>query len=109
MPAQAQRMSSLLALDKEFAPCRVKRRACEARSCEGVGRRRSESGVHGEGPTQGCGGQGKRGAHSEHAVHVVDLGRVETERLVDRRRVLPSRKAGMHNAGRGAARPAREA
>eukprot|EP00964_Phaeocystis_antarctica_P018609 scaffold10266_cov58-Phaeocystis_antarctica.AAC.4 len=51
--------------------------------------------VHGEGPTQGCGGQGTRGAHVEHVVHVCDLGRVEAERLVERVRLLPSRKAGM--------------
>eukprot|EP00964_Phaeocystis_antarctica_P096873 scaffold63096_cov53-Phaeocystis_antarctica.AAC.4 len=53
------------------------------------------TGVHGEGPTQGCGGQGTRGAHPEHAVHSRDLGRVEAERLVERLRELPSRKAGM--------------
>ena len=53
------------------------------------------SGMHGEGPTQGCGGQGTRGAHVEHVAHVRDLGRVEAERLVERPRVLPSRKAGM--------------
>ena len=58
------------------------------------------SGVHGEGPTQGCGGQGTRGAHKEHAVHVRDLGRVEAERLVERRRVLPSRKGGMQRGER---------
>ena len=39
-------------------------------------------------------GLGTRGAHREHAAHVRDLGRVEAERLVERRRVLPSRKAG---------------
>ena len=44
---------------------------------------------------KGCGGQGTRGAHSEHAVHVRHLGRVEAERLVERRRFLPSPKAGM--------------
>ena len=44
---------------------------------------------------QGCGGQGTRGAHREHALHGRDLGRVEAERLVERRRDLPSRKAGM--------------
>ena len=59
------------------------------------------SGMHGEGPTQGCqfGGQGTRGAHPEHAVYnqpavtvadAGDLGRVEAERLVERRRALPS-------------------
>ena len=30
--------------------------------------------MHGEGPTHGCGGQGTRGAHPEHAVHVNDAG-----------------------------------
>jgi len=52
-------------------------------------------GMHGEGPTQGCGGQGTRGAHLEHADHGRDAGRVEAERLVERKRELPSRKAGM--------------
>ena len=55
----------------------------------------SASGLHGEGLNQDCGGKGTRGAHREHGVHVRDLGRVEAERLVERRRVLPSRKAGM--------------
>ena len=43
----------------------------------------------------GFGGQSTRGAHAEHSAHVRDLGRVETERLVERLRALPSRKAGM--------------
>ena len=51
-------------------------------------------------PTQGCGGQGTRGAHLEHDSHVRDLGRVEAERLVERRRVLPSPKAGMRRGKR---------
>ena len=50
------------------------------------------NGMHGEGPTQGW---GTRGAHVEHVVHISDLGRVEAERLVERLRDLPSRKAGM--------------
>ena len=37
--------------------------------------------------------QGTRGAHPEHGLHVRDLGRVEAERLVERR-ALPSRKGG---------------
>eukprot|EP00964_Phaeocystis_antarctica_P046224 scaffold26677_cov59-Phaeocystis_antarctica.AAC.7 len=53
------------------------------------------SGAHGEGPTQGCGAQGMCGAHPEHLVHGRDLGGVEAERLVERLRVLPSRKRGM--------------
>ena len=53
----------------------------------------SACGVHEEGPTQGT-----RRAHVEHLLHGRDLGRVEAERLVERRRVLPSRKAGMRRA-----------
>ena len=40
-----------------------------------------------------------RGAHVEHAVHVRDAGRVEAERLVELRRVLPSRKEGRSMRG----------
>eukprot|EP00964_Phaeocystis_antarctica_P019262 scaffold10639_cov62-Phaeocystis_antarctica.AAC.2 len=58
------------------------------------------------GPDSRLGGQGTRGAHVEHQAHVRDLGRVEAERLVERRRVLPSRKAGACDARRGAAREA---
>ena len=57
-------------------------------------------GMHGDGPTQGCRGQGTRGAHVEHLVHGRDLGRIEAERLVEHRRALPSRKAGMQCAAR---------
>ena len=59
-----------------------------------------EHGVHGDGPIQGYGGQGTRGAHNEHLAHGRDLGRVEAERLVERRRELPSRKAGMRRGKR---------
>ena len=41
------------------------------------------------------GGHGTRGAHVEHEVRVCDKGHVEAERLVERERALPSRKAGM--------------
>ena len=51
-------------------------------------------GMRGDGPTQGWGGQGTRGAHVEHVRHGRDAGRVEAERLVKRLRVLPSRKGG---------------
>ena len=53
-----------------------------------------------------AGGRGTRGAHEEHALHVRDLGRVEAERLVERRRELPSGRAGMRCGKRGAAREA---
>ena len=55
--------------------------------------------THGEGPTQGCGGQGTRGAHVEHVAHGCDAGRVEAQRLVELRRALPSRREGMRDAG----------
>ena len=48
------------------------------------------------------------GAHPEHAVHVCDLGRVEAQRLVERKRFLPSRNEGTYDAGRGAGREAGE-
>ena len=35
-------------------------------------------------------GQGTDGAHVEHMAHVCDAGRVEAQRVVERRRVLPS-------------------
>ena len=55
----------------------------------------SASGMHREGLTQGWGDQGTREAHGEHEVRVCDKGHVEAERLVERGRALPSRKAGM--------------
>eukprot|EP00964_Phaeocystis_antarctica_P082906 scaffold52075_cov69-Phaeocystis_antarctica.AAC.2 len=39
-----------------------------------------------EGPNRGGGWQGTRGAHLKHANHVCDFGRVEAQRLVERRR-----------------------
>ena len=71
------------------AICRVERRACDARGEVRPGRREALGGgdaigVHAEGPTRGCGGQGTREAHVEHGVHGRDLGRVEAERLVER-------------------------
>eukprot|EP00964_Phaeocystis_antarctica_P038779 scaffold22176_cov50-Phaeocystis_antarctica.AAC.4 len=41
-----------------------------------------------------------RGAHPEHPEHVRDAGRVEAQRLVERRRVLPSRKEGVRCGAR---------
>ena len=35
------------------------------------------------------------GAHVEHVLHGCDAGRVEAQRLVECRRVLPSRKEGI--------------
>eukprot|EP00964_Phaeocystis_antarctica_P159863 scaffold131082_cov48-Phaeocystis_antarctica.AAC.2 len=56
--------------------------------------------MHGEGPTEGWGPQGTRGTHGEHAAHASDAGRVEAQRLVERRRALPSRKEVMRSGAR---------
>ena len=56
----------------------------------------AQAAVHGEGPTQEAwGGQGTHGAHPEHALHDCDTGGVEAQRLVERVRLLPSRREGM--------------
>ena len=87
------------------AYCRVERRAWRMR----CGARYSPGGVKAMwvAETQSaCTGRarlkvvGTRGAHPEHEVHVRDLGRVEAERLVEHRRVLPSRKAGVRRGKR---------
>eukprot|EP00964_Phaeocystis_antarctica_P042757 scaffold24516_cov60-Phaeocystis_antarctica.AAC.1 len=91
-------MSSLLALDRAFALCRVERRAyCTVRGIR--------CGPRGGGA--GCGGldggarsvqvrarlrklgAGTREAHLKHVSHGCDAGRVEAQRLVERRRNLP--------------------
>jgi len=69
---------------------------------EGVGWRRA-SGMHGKARLKAWRSQGMRGAHPEHTPHVRDLGGVEAQRLVERRRVLPRVKGrGMCDAGRDA-------
>eukprot|EP00964_Phaeocystis_antarctica_P015502 scaffold8583_cov62-Phaeocystis_antarctica.AAC.1 len=107
----AQRMSSLLAADKELAFCRVERGACDAG--RGARARRREghgveaaSGLHGGRARLKAGGpKGTRGAHVEHLLHGCDLGRVEGQRLVERRRLLPESKGG--HAMRGEVRAGR--
>ena len=44
-----------------------------------------------------------RGAHFEHGPHVRDAGRVEAQRLVERRRALPRVERRAYGAGRGVA------
>ena len=44
------------------------------------------------GPEWGSVGRGTRGAHRKHVVHGCDAGRVEAQRLVERRQPLPSGK-----------------
>ena len=53
------------------------------------------------------GAEGMRGAHVKHEMHVRDAGRVEVQRLVERHRVLPSRRRA-YDAGQGAEPERRE-
>jgi hypothetical protein len=62
--------------------------------------------ARGKGPTQGLGAKDTRGAHGEHEVHVCDAGGVEAQRLVEGRRLLPSRREGMR-CGEGEVRAGR--
>ena len=62
--------------------------------------------ARGKGPTQGLGAKGTRGAHVEHVAHGRDAGGVKAQRLVEGRRLLPSRKGRACDAGRGARRKA---
>ena len=54
--------------------------------------------VRREDPTAVVAGRGTRGEHVKYAVHGYDAGCVEAQRLVERKRALPSRKGSM---GRG--------
>ena len=54
-------------------------------------RRRRRYYVHGKGSTTEI-GRKTHVAHPKHAAHSCDIGRVETQRLVERRRTLPSRR-----------------
>jgi len=107
VPAHAQRMSSLLAADKEFASCRSRkwgvyiiggevRAGRRERGYEAAQRR------HARGPTlKRLGAKGTRRAHEEHVAHVLvrDAGGVKAQRLVEGRRALPSRREGMRCGG----------
>jgi hypothetical protein len=75
---------------------------------EGLGWWRHTSGMHGKGPSQGLGAKGTRRAHAEHVVHGCDAGGVKAQRLVEGRRLLPSRRERAH-AMRGRRGVSREA
>ena len=80
------------------ADCRVKREAYHEGDMEGqeTGGRGRSSLSNVQGRRDWCvGGMGTRGAHPKHLVHARDAGRVETQRLVERRRRLPSQKGGI--------------
>jgi len=88
---------------KADASCRVEGRACDAggERCEPEGGR--ACGVvaahkrHARGwpDVRPVRAKGTRGAHGEHVAHGRDAGGVEAQRLVEGRRLLPSRREGM--------------
>ena len=92
---------------KAAASYRVEREACTRDAGRSVRAGRLDIG-RGAGASGMCtgrarlkaGAQGTRVAHPEHPAHVRDLGRVEAQRLVERQRGLPSRKAGMRSGKR---------
>ena len=85
-----------------FASCRVETRACKVRRGPGdercVRAKAAQAVCREEGPTRG-GTQGTNGTYPKHGVHGYDAGRVKAQRLVDRLRVLPSRKGGYGKQG----------
>jgi len=102
---------------KADACCRVEGRACDAggrgasREAGGpvwCGGGTTSAACTGNARLKACGGQGHaRRAHVEHVAHGRDAGGVEAQRLVERPRVLPSRREGMRcGGGRGASREA---
>ena len=84
------------------ADCRVERRAYEAGSMR-AGRGRGAAAAQAScrrGPNCGSCWEGTRRAHPKHVLHVCDFGRVEAQRLVERRGTLPSRKGSMRSGAR---------
>ena len=73
---------------------------------EGVGVAAAAQAGRWEDPTVEAAGGGTRGAHPKHVVHGCDAGRVEAQRLVERRRALPRQKGTMWEEGRDAGREA---
>ena len=80
------------------APCQPKRGACDmgrGAGGEAVGSGAAQAGMQTGGRSDSrLGGQGTRGAHGEHVVHVRDAGGVPAQRLVECLRNLPSRRKG---------------
>ena len=94
MPAQAQRMSSLLALDKEFAFCRIERGHTVRGEVRGPWEADARRATAAHAACRGgldcrLGGRAGGGAHVEHVLHDRDAGGVEAQRLVERQRFLP--------------------
>ena len=87
-----------------LASCRVKREKLRERGDMQARRRESRGAAAAltacrEDPIAEACWQGTRGAHEKHVLHACDAGRVEAQRLVERRRFLPSGKGSL---GRGA-------
>eukprot|EP00964_Phaeocystis_antarctica_P064762 scaffold39005_cov47-Phaeocystis_antarctica.AAC.1 len=86
---------------KADAPCRVENRAYDAgrgaeREAEGVGAVAAQARRAWRAADLKAGeAEGTRGAHHKHVPHARDLGRVESQRLVEHHRLLPSRKEGI--------------
>jgi len=82
---------------------RVERGACKIGGEVRAGRRErgyeARQRRHARGPTQGWGPGHARRAHLEHAVHGRDAGGVPAQRLVEGRRLLPSRRERACDAG----------
>jgi len=93
--------------DVRALPSRREKHAMRGRCGPGGGRAwgGGASGMHGKARLKAVGGQGTRGAHREHGEHVCDLGGVKAQRLIERRRDLPSRREG--HAMRGEVRAGR--
>jgi len=69
------------------------------RDAGGRGRGGGASSVQAENPTVEAAGRGTRGGHLKHVRHARDAGRVQAQRLVERRRVLPSQKEKHKKSG----------
>jgi hypothetical protein len=85
--------------------CRVERESIKRAATGGPrggrvwARRRRKQGA-GRGPKSAeAAGRGTRGAHLKHVLHGRDAGRVEAQRLVERRRPLPIRKGKHKKSG----------
>ena len=70
----------------------------QGREAGGGGRDRGASNKQARARLQ-VGGRARGRAHREHVAHVRDAGGVEAQQLVERRRGLPSRKAGIMRCG----------
>ena len=98
---EVSRLSGWLNAD---AFCQVERGAYEVGvgpvTRRSVAERRRRKRHADEGPNWGLSEWHARGAHLKHEAHVCDFGRVETQRLVERRRFLPP-KGGHTKRGAG--------